>query len=1618
MTVTSPDVGTPELQTTPSYSRGDVSRAFGLVYRVWERSLESLKQKNPTDLTAEERKQLSDYQITSHGLNEVGNKKEGFVIQFEHDNRQFTVTEGIPIEGMIDFLNAQISQLESQSSLKTKEKQKLEKYKNWREILFKNSLTYKEAREKSNFPITPDFQHARTSLEAVVGYQDSLRKSENPDDTTRMKEDWESAEKALNERRRELRLPDQKPKEKRQAVIEQADEKGGLAFEDFSEGLPGEVGGTPKDVGEKAEGEVLTPPAAPAVGKEIPEVPPTGSATEPQTGGKKIAKEPGEVEEVNRVGGGPPGDRSGERVPKTTPTVPTEIETGFVGLKQRIEHTTDTEKKVKGMETLDERGREIGRQQMAEDRKKWEGRFSFLKQLIPRFWKYSVGDIPTYAKEKRHGIKLLAESGIQLTTLPAEFLREVDDLAREQVKEGRKGIFRKAWGGMKDLFHEATFTEKELHDKRIEVMKLLRQGLEGSTDPEVLEFFEKNKDLSDKFALMLSADFTASESMARRIADKFGYELIHKGVGETKGAEAVVLEGPVKKMLLDNIMQPLIANGLANGGKVSEDVLMKARRSMQEFFFQKEFITWYYAQSPDVRNALKLSLSYGSDLIPMVQEVILPQLVEAKAHGDGASNIEEYINTLVLKVHVGTLESGQKGIINEGKIEKATSRGITNERVLSLYQELRDADTAPKLVPDTYLAASVKRANLLGALGAVATNDVIMGIATGVGLYAIKAGARSFGRMAVPVIGGSAISAVLRVMQERRLFTREYEEHEVETETGYNFSTDQRRREQMRKIEFHKRQMQSGLTDKMKPIVDKLQKGENISEDEAQKLLGFMADTKARFDLSDQRGVGFLASSNPQSYQVEKTNLEMMHYTAKAELRQYLGSHPDVLTKLGTDFGVVPANMDTILKALVDAQSENLLHGTGIDTKLDAALGNLKISEKESIDAREKAFKSMRRYRMAKAGLVTMAGGVGGYVASRALINAAAHVAADTNLFGLRPILEQHGWIKQQVVGSHEVALKGAVEAGSGVNVQLPPNFHQAVVGNDLVISDDKGLSHIFNITKDVKGNITGLTAADPKESLVSHFVQGTSHEVKVPGIGGPLAKLSADVKALLGNPAKMETQHIFETQSPDKVDFHVLWPEYVKVTGDHAGHELEGHWPGDGFIHWRAVINKDAIDSHLGLEPRHDVDLERLINLSPDKHINPDDVFCVMKLRTGERILGALDKSGDLKIPQEFLGIDGKPNPKVFEWIGFTVMEKANPAGGTELISASDWVAGGHQHLTGITDHFLASEKFTDIPLPPPPEETIKTIFDPALLDLGRREDVTESFFSGTDFGVPIYFPRRPLEKPEKAGEIPGPTPYVPNPLEEIAYGRPYGRPYGAGYGRTSGGISSSSLSPDMVDVLRPADEVLGIAGPTSGAPSTVTPTVMPTAAAPVSTTTPAAAKSTPPTVTTTPPTTTSTRPPVPTPGATTVSLEQLQNFLVDETQTPVVDSDRDKARERAEQFVNSNEVTEAQDRGGMSKTIAADLFKKILLWYKANNIVSLEADDPSLTPAIRARTEELVRTYYDSDDPETIRKKTNLIAKFARDNGMFDVTTGDTELNLYAMVVLFDKVKDIGLT
>ncbi len=708
------------------------------------------------------------------------------------------------------------------------------------------------------------------------------------------------------------------------------------------------------------------------------------------------------------------------------------VEFSVAAAKHRIGKEGQTEQEV-----VEQEARMTARARMTEGKEKWAGKAEgedstkidqlkqSFKQAIPRWWKYGVHSLNTYVKEKDQSHQLLAEAGVQMKSLPYEFLRNIRNAAQETITAARDqekadrdarrdGMNRREkmkdrvasardkinenqtddmsrWergkNKIKNLRELAGRNQRELAAQEVEIVRTLRSAYDArsSGEPGVQAFVAANPELVQSYKDVLTGDFKAGEGLARRLGTEFSDDAIRTAVGE-KRAQEIVMTGPVADFFKNEVITPMLTEGLANGGTLSEDRLLEIRTAVQEKFFSKEFTNWRNNLPEDVRSNLDLSMSYGTNIVPMVENVLLPQLMSIKNHLQSEGNLQNYVDQMVLKVNVGTLQAGEQGSVQETKREAKYARSVTNQRVMDLYQKI-EQDRGPEFpVPGAYLDAIDSASGRLKALGFVGGHNTA-GFATGLGLYALQRAGALGGNIFLPILGGSAVAGAVRAGQERSRFTREYEQHGREAARGVAFDKEAKRRNEMKKLELPMLDIKTGVLDPLEQARKQLQSG-RVTNDILNNAFGLLADSKVRRQMMDDNtNVELYRTTTDQSLDAQKTDLELLKARTTAELRKYAQDNVPGMQayarSLGVDFQPGDS-VDKILNPLSDALQRNIQRGTEVQNQFQAALST-SIESNESIDSRDSAMRRARVLAQAKQGSMTFVMAAGGSVIGHAV---------------------------------------------------------------------------------------------------------------------------------------------------------------------------------------------------------------------------------------------------------------------------------------------------------------------------------------------------------------------------------------------------------------------------------------------------------------------------------------------------------------------------------------------------------------------------------------------------------------------------------------------------------
>lgn len=184
-------------------TRAEVIKAFNQAWALLEEEGEKLAERfnqHPNSLTHQEKQILEAYSCLQLSLKNANEDYQQKIEVKDASGKTHYLKEGVPVDGLIEFLTNK----KNQSSTSSEERQELDRLI---KILTDNSRPFNN-RHKESFKKNPSLKEARIRAEALFRFQDPYRRSLNPDDNERMREDWLRAEGDLR-KRRELIL--QKP---------------------------------------------------------------------------------------------------------------------------------------------------------------------------------------------------------------------------------------------------------------------------------------------------------------------------------------------------------------------------------------------------------------------------------------------------------------------------------------------------------------------------------------------------------------------------------------------------------------------------------------------------------------------------------------------------------------------------------------------------------------------------------------------------------------------------------------------------------------------------------------------------------------------------------------------------------------------------------------------------------------------------------------------------------------------------------------------------------------------------------------------------------------------------------------------------------------------------------------------------------------------------------------------------------------------------------------------------------------------------------------------------------------------------------------------------------------
>lgn len=652
----------------------------------------------------------------------------------------------------------------------------------------------------------------------------------------------------------------------------------------------------------------------------------------------------------------------------------------LVAAKEKVAHTKEqgVKKNVGAVEVLEEARREVARSRMTEEQKEWKDQKG-LGRFARRWYFYGVNNLAHYRHQKEQAYIELAEAGLQMSAFHVDFQRDLNNAALKRVEGQRNqgsGLKKRA-GETLDFINAATFTQTRLEKERITILRELRtlslapqgeydrilQTPANDRETRMQQLLLDNPHLLNNFKQELTGDFTAAESLAQRLSEGCSKDAIRSVIGEKKHEGEVVLRKDTNEsneqkefrlFLQKEIILPLLKDGLTTG-TLSQDRLLQARTQMQEVFFTKRFAQFRESLDPAAREVFDVSLSYGSDVIPMVERM-LPHALNIKEYLLAENRLEDYMDNMVLTVHVGTLKSGEQGTVNEGMLEKATARSLTNRKVERKYRALMRGREPIPVVPNAYYDQASQRANALcraqsfpGAAGAFFLNHFWGATAagTGIALYMGKSALKAKANLLAPFIGGAAVSAGIRAAEEYQRFNRKKEYHRRQNAQGYEFPADAPERRIFRNGDLPIMNIQEQIS-QLDDIGTKLQG--TIDQNIITEALGRLADVEGRRIIMDtHEDVEMYGKSLYDNMNTKRRELVRSRCETVSALKTYYASHQTELITLAGSFGIsippVPTGstpedviIDHILLTLGQSRAENLQNGTALDANFVTAL--------------------------------------------------------------------------------------------------------------------------------------------------------------------------------------------------------------------------------------------------------------------------------------------------------------------------------------------------------------------------------------------------------------------------------------------------------------------------------------------------------------------------------------------------------------------------------------------------------------------------------------------------------------------------------------------------------
>ncbi len=855
------------------------------------------------------------------------------------------------------------------------------------------------------------------------------------------------------------------------------------------------------------------PAATPAAETPLPLDKPPGATDQPPTS-EPPAQKPGEQPAVVETPGERPGEKATpqkevappqEKKPEE-PVIPpkpveplTEFQATVAAVKGETARTVvstdwrgkDKNREIKTRELVEAKINELAKLAMEETRRKWDSREPVgrpwwerwgkrAEVLAERIWRGGFTEFFHNVKERRHAAKLYAETGLE-GDFSYELYEHIDQEARNRVKARRNNTAKRVLGWVGDFVHEFTASEKELHRMRLDVARELRQRYDSNP-----------LDRSNPLYGVAIGEYQQMSEIASRIGDTTLDDTLHIAMKEKRTPEALLLakgEAP-RKFINQEILSAMIREALTTGS-LNPTTEVQMRKKLNDYWLSDEFQEWRSHLPQDQRDKLDLSLSYATNIIDIAKEVLIPNVLANKEHYQKLAEIDFDIKLTLGTARFGPNNEIPSQFVGEKRIE-------LNDRV---WQKLKGRATTIGRQDAPFsrqtVAQGTRWAYLMAAANEVGRNEWVWGVGAWVGTKALTSGARwatmPFAGALLPTVAGSgAAGLVAGVKEYARLggigmggTGGMRAEYDIQTAQGYVRPGDAVTAAELAKRDYHKVEM-GRRADEMQVLINK----DTLTKEEAFLLLGYIADSDARYTISASRNINLWKVTTPSDqvdhipplskrWQSEDRRIDHARALAKVKFGQALSDatlKQEIASALGIT-GTIDAK--TIVQNATDIQRKHLEQAVTIDPAYSVALGRFKISEAESVVRRNQDFEKWRRGRAIFHGLA-VAG-----ISSVFSIGMQEGVAPAVHTLYNGIFTPSHDWTWQ---GGK---LTEAIFGGTGVSEGPPPPLDpkiDVVHGKAPAGNPDWGILH-FSKNLDVKnGDLVISDAAGHERVLINNF--------------------------------------------------------------------------------------------------------------------------------------------------------------------------------------------------------------------------------------------------------------------------------------------------------------------------------------------------------------------------------------------------------------------------------------------------------------------------------------------------------------------------------------------------